>query len=44
MRGEVSDRAFAKAHDQIHLPALVSLNELLVSRADQAGLHRRNLW
>ena len=35
---EVSDRAFAKARDRLHQPALVSLNELVVSRADEAGL------
>lgn len=35
---EVSDRAFAKARDHLHQPALVSLNDLVVSRADEAGL------
>jgi Transposase DDE domain len=34
----VSDRAFAKARDRLHLPALVSLNDLVVGRADAAGL------
>lgn len=34
----VSDRAFAKARDRLHLPALASLNDLLVARADAAGL------
>lgn len=38
---EVSDRAFAKARDHIHLPALVSLNDLVVRRADEAGLIER---
>ena len=35
---EVSDRAFAKARDHLHQPALVSLNDLVVSRANEAGL------
>jgi Transposase DDE domain len=35
---EVSDRAFAKARDQLHQPALASLNEMVVRRADEAGL------
>jgi hypothetical protein len=35
---EVSDRAFAKAREHLHLPALNSLNELVVRRADEAGL------
>jgi Transposase DDE domain len=34
----VSDRAFAKARDQLHQPALASLNEMVVRRADEAGL------
>lgn len=38
---EVSDRAFAKARDRLHLPALVSLNDLVVRRADEAGLIER---
>ena len=33
---EVSDRAFDKARNHLHLPALVSLN-LVVRRADGAG-------
>jgi Transposase DDE domain len=33
-----SDRAFAKARDRLHLPALVELNDLLIRRADAAGL------
>ena len=37
-RRTVSDRAFAKARDHLHLPALVSLNDLVVRRADEAGL------
>ena len=37
----VSDRAFAKARDRLHLPALVSLNDLVVRRADAAGLIAR---
>jgi len=40
-RREVSDRAFAKARDHLHLPALVSLNDLVVRRADEAGLIER---
>lgn len=32
-----SDRALAKARDRLHLPALSSLNDLVVQRADQAG-------
>lgn len=38
LRRTVSDRAFAQARDQLHLPALVSLNDLVVRRADEAGL------
>ena len=38
---EVSDRAFAKARDHLHLPALVGLNDWLVGRADSAGLIQR---
>ena len=38
---EVSDRAFAKAREHLHLPALNSLNELVVRRADEAGLISR---
>ncbi len=34
----VSDRAFAKARDRLHLPALVALNDMIVGRADAAGL------
>jgi len=41
LRREVSDRAFAKARDHLHLPALVSLNDLVVRRADEAGLIER---
>ena len=37
LRRVVSDRAFAKTRDRLHLPALVSLNELVVRRADEAG-------
>lgn len=37
-RREVFDRAFAKARDRLHLPALVSLNDLVVGRANEAGL------
>ena len=37
----VSDRAFAKARDRLHLPALNSLNDLVVDRAEQAGLIHR---
>jgi len=38
---KVSDRAFAKARNRIHQPALISLNELVVRRADEAGLIQR---
>jgi hypothetical protein len=38
---EVSDRAFAKARDGLHLPALQSLNDMVVRRADEAGLVER---
>ena len=38
---EVSDRAFARARDRLHLPALVGLNDLVVRRADEAGLIER---
>jgi hypothetical protein len=38
---EVSDRAFAKAREHLHLPALISLNDLVVRRADEAGLIER---
>jgi hypothetical protein len=41
LRREVSDRAFAKARNHLHLPALVSLNDLVVRRADEAGLIER---
>jgi hypothetical protein len=34
----VSDRALAKARDHLHLPAMVSLNDMVVRRADEAGL------
>jgi len=34
---ELSDRAFAKAREHLHLPALSSLNDLVVQRADEAG-------
>lgn len=37
----VSDRAFAKARDHLHLPALSSLNDLVVQRADSSGLIQR---
>ncbi|MBL5980612.1 IS4 family transposase [Comamonas sp. NyZ500] len=40
-RREVSDRAFAKARDHLHLPALESLNALVVRRCDEAGLISR---
>ena len=33
-----SDRAFAKARDRLHLPALTGLNDLLIERADAAGM------
>jgi len=38
---EASDRAFAKARDRLHAPALISLNDLVVRRADEAGLIQR---
>ena len=34
----VTDRAFATARSHLHMPALVSLNDLVVRRADEAGL------
>jgi hypothetical protein len=37
----VSDRAFAKARDHLHWPALCSLNDMLVQRADSSGLIER---
>lgn len=37
----VSDRAFAKARERLHMPALASLNDLVVRRADEAGLIER---
>ena len=37
----VSDRAFAKARDHLHMPALAGLNDWVVDRADQAGLVQR---
>jgi hypothetical protein len=40
LRG-VCDRAFAKARDRLYLPAMVSLNDLVVRRADEAGLIER---
>ena len=38
---EVSDRAFAKARERLHMPALVWLNDLVVERAEGAGLIER---
>jgi Transposase DDE domain len=38
---KVSDRAFAKARDRLYWPAMVSLNDLVVRRADEAGLIER---
>ena len=40
LRG-VSDRAFAKARDHLHMPALVALNDLVIRRADEAGFVMR---
>ena len=37
----VTDRAFATARSHLHLPALVSLNDLVVRRADEAVLIAR---
>jgi hypothetical protein len=34
----VSDRAFAKAREQLHMPALAGLNDFLIERAEAAGL------
>jgi len=34
----VSDRAFAKARSHLYMPALTALNDMLVRRADAAGL------
>lgn len=33
----VSDRAFAKARERLHMPALGALNDMVVKRADAAG-------
>ena len=41
---EVSDRAFAKARERLHMPALVGLNDLVVRRADEAGLIGSARW
>ena len=38
---EVSARAFARARDRLHQPALVWLNDPVVRRADEAGLIER---
>jgi hypothetical protein len=38
---EISDRAFAQARDRLHQPALVWLNDLVVSRAEEAGFVER---
>ena len=40
----VSDRAFAKARERLHMPALVGLNDLVVRRADEAGLIGSARW
>ena len=37
----VTDRAFATARSHLHMPALTSLNDLVVRRADEAGLIER---
>ena len=37
----VTDRAFATARSHLHRPALTSLNDLVVRRADEAGLIER---
>ena len=37
----VTDRAFATARNHLHMSALVSLNDLVVRRADEAGLIER---
>jgi Transposase DDE domain len=34
----VSDRAFAKAREQLHMPALAALNNFFIERAEAAGL------
>ncbi|HET9643646.1 MAG TPA: transposase, partial [Burkholderiaceae bacterium] len=33
----VSDRAFAKAREQLHMPALTWLNDWVIEQADAAG-------
>jgi hypothetical protein len=40
LRG-VSDRAFAKTRDHLHMPALAGLNDFVVRRAEDAGLIER---
>lgn len=41
MRG-VSDRAaFAKVHDRPHMPALMAISDLIIARADAAGITQR---
>lgn len=37
----ISDRAFAKARDHLHMPALMALNDLIIARADVGGLIQR---
>jgi len=40
-QGDVADRAFAKARDRPHMPALDALSDLVVRRVDEAGLIER---
>ncbi|MBI3154496.1 MAG: hypothetical protein HYZ20_03730 [Burkholderiales bacterium] len=44
----VSDRAFAKARAHLYMPALTAPSDILVRRAEQAGLvprwHARASW
>ena len=37
LRG-VSDRAFARAREQLHMPALAALNDFVIDRAEAAGM------
>ncbi len=37
----LSDRAFAKARDHLHMPALAALNDLIIKRADAGGIIKR---
>lgn len=37
----ISDRGFARARERLHAPALTALNDLVVQRADAAGIVQR---